>query len=302
VTEGSGHVIDPAGDASRALQAAVALHGPGVLGNATMLDAFCANRLADLTGEAVLISSAAQSDVPALLRRQADSLSLNAAIASVAATLSQARSLDDTGCVWVVTEFARALNYPVPARTQPMVVLPAPPNAPTLPLTPAGAGGFTDQGDALPPGPAAAATATSAAASGAAGSGAAAFGAAGSGAAASGAAAGSGGPTGPTPPLGTPAPAGGPRPGGGGINRNALGIAAAIVLVAAYLGIAASAHLSPFSKASNSTPYVNPSPSPSDSGLGLAGGGDRSAPGRGRDGTRADPGALPGWLYRQVGV
>jgi hypothetical protein len=292
VTEGAGHVIDPAGDASRALQAAVALHGPGVLGNAAMLDAFCANRLAGLTGEAVLISSAAQSDVPALLRRQADSLGLDAAIASVAATLSQSRSLDDTACVWVVTEFARALNYPVPARSQPAIVLPQAPNALTQPVSPGGSGGFTDQGDALAPGPAAV--------GGSAGTlplGAAALGAAGVGAAGSGAA-GSGGSGGPTPPLGTTGPGGGPRIGGIQVNRNALGIAAAVVLVAAYLGIASAAHLSPFAKVSHSTPIVNPSPS--DSGLGLVGGGDRSVRGRGPEGTRAVPGAVT--VVRYAGV
>jgi hypothetical protein len=291
VTEGAGHVIDPAGDASRALQAAVALHGPGVLGNAAMLDAFCANRLAGLTGEAILISSAAQYDVPALLRRQADSLGLDAAIASVAATLSQARSLDDTASVWVVTEFARALNYPVPARAQPVIVMPQPPNALTQPLGPGGSGGFTDQGDALAPGSASAGTPPlGAAALGVAGLGAAGLGAAGLG--------GSGGSGGPTPPLGTTGPGGGPRIGGIQVNRNALGIAAAVVLVAAYLGIASAAHLSPFAKASHSTPIVNPSPS--DSGLGLVGGGDRSVPGRGPDGTRAGPGAVT--VIRYAGV
>jgi hypothetical protein len=48
------------------------------------------------------------------------------------------------------------------------------------------------------------------------------------------------------PPGGGPPPQGRPPSKSGGLNRNVLGIAAAIALVAAYLGIAAVAHLSPF--------------------------------------------------------
>ncbi len=287
MTEGMGHVIDPAGVARGALQAAVAGNGPGILSNAVMLDDFCRDRLVGLPGEAVLISSAARSDVPGLLRQQTGTLGLDAAIASVAATLSQAHSLDDTASVWVVTEFARALGYPVPARAEPMIVMPQPPAA-TLPLPPPGSGGLTDQGDALPPGPAPATQAWGAG-----------FGTAGS-----------GGPTGPTQPLGPPGPPGpgGPRRGGIMANRNVLGLVAAILVVGAYLGIAAAAGLSPFAKSSNTTP----TPNPSNTGLGLVGG-DRSVPGRGPDGTRANPGpvtvtryagvpdlaagALPGWLF-----
>jgi hypothetical protein len=315
VTEGTGHVIDPAGDASRALQAAVALHGPGVLGNAVMLDGFCAERLVGLTGEAVLISSAARSNVPALLRQQADSLSLDAAIASVADTVSRAHSLDDTACVWVVTEFARALGYPVPARARPMIVMPQPPTGPTQPMPPGGSGGFTDQGDALAP---------TLMAGGPAGSPP--FGAGGSAALTQPYGAtgqfGSPGPGGPAGPGGTPGgpagpggtPAGGPARNGIAANRTVLGVIVAIVLVAAFLGIASATHLSPFSKSSHTTPIRTPVPSSSDSSLGLAGRSERSVPSRGPDGARANPGAvtvtlesaggpdlaagaIPGWLY-----
>ena len=70
MTEGMGHVIDPAGVARSALQAAVADYGPDVLWNAARLDDFCRDRLAGLPGEAALISSAARSNVPGLLRQQ----------------------------------------------------------------------------------------------------------------------------------------------------------------------------------------------------------------------------------------
>jgi hypothetical protein len=320
VAEGMGHVIDPAGEASRALLAAVAQHGPSVLGDAARLDDVCRDRLVGLPGEAVLISSAARSDVPALLRqRAADGLGLDVAIASAAATLSQAHSLDDTACLWVVTEFARALGYPVPMRTQPTIVMPQPPTAGTQPPTPTGSGGVTDQGDALAP------TAPVPTPAGPTGFG----------------PAGSAGPAG--PPLGPPGsgeateplatPPGGPQPGRIRVNRGVLAAAAAIALVVTYLGIALAAHLSPFAKTSNPSPApISPSSTdPGPSGLGLAGSSDHSdwsspgpaadpdgapsdsVPGRGPDGTRRNPGpvaviryadardlaagALPAWLF-----
>jgi hypothetical protein len=235
VTEGMGHVIDPAGVARSALQAAVAHYGPDVLWNADMLDGFCRDRLAGLPGEAVLISSAARSNVPGLLRRQVDTLGLNAAITRVAAVLSGAHSLNETACVWVVTEFARILGYPVPMRTQPMIVA-AESLAVTQTMLPAGSGGAVGPhpasgpaGPAVPTGPA-------------------------------------GPPVPPQPPGSTvpvATPSGGPRPGGIVVNRDALGVAAAIVLVTAYLGIAAAAHLSPFAKAASNSPV---SPNGSSSG------------------------------------
>lgn len=235
VTEGMGHVIDPAGVARSALQAAVADYGTDVLWNAARLDDFCRDRLAGLPGEAALISSAARSDVPGLLRQQVGALGLDAAITSVAATLSRAHSLNDSACVWVVTEFARILGYPVPIRTRPMIAA-AEPWSVTQTMLPAGSGGAAGPhtasgpaGPAVPTGPAWP-------------------------------------PVPPQPPGSTvPAgpPSGGPRPGGIQVNRDALGVAVAIVLVAAYLGVAAAAHLSPFAKASLNSPV---SPNPSSSG------------------------------------
>src|ERR1700734_4136704 len=70
VTEGNGHVIDPAGEARRALQAGVAERGPQALSNAVIMDGVCRDRLGGLPGEAILIGSAARSDVPALLRER----------------------------------------------------------------------------------------------------------------------------------------------------------------------------------------------------------------------------------------
>lgn len=118
MTEGNGHAIDPAGDARRTLHAAVAEHGPEVLSNAVIMDRICQDRLSDLPGEAILISSAARSDVPAMLRNLIARLGNYGAIQSVAVTLADAHGLDTAACLWVVREFARAMGLIASGGTQ----------------------------------------------------------------------------------------------------------------------------------------------------------------------------------------
>jgi hypothetical protein len=191
VAEGNGHVIDPDGEARRALQAAVAGHGPQALSNAVIMDAICQDRLADLPGEAVLIGSAARSDVPALLRELIPRMGNYGAIQSAAATLAEAHGLDNAACLWVVREFARALGLIAPGGIQPTARI-----------------GATDPG------------------------------------AETGAGAGAGAGAGPGSAGGSPPRR--PPSSARVLNRNTVGIAAAIALVAGYLGVAAVAHLSPF--------------------------------------------------------
>ena len=95
MTEGTGHVIDPDGDARRALLEAVAEHGPQALSDATIMDNLCRNHLAALPGESILIVSASRADVPALLRDKIPELGNYGAIQSVAATLARASDLDN---------------------------------------------------------------------------------------------------------------------------------------------------------------------------------------------------------------
>ena len=187
MTEGNGHVIDPAGQASRALRAAVTEHGPQVLSNAVIMDGICRDHLSGLPGESILIGSAAWSDVPALLRQRAASMGIDRAIRSVAATLAEAHALDTAASVWVVSEFARALGYALPTEAPP---------------------------------------------------------AAGPGTAVRG-----------QPPFGSRPPP-----------RNALGVAAAVGLIAVYFGIAAVAHLTPFHQAASSVRIIT-SGQPSHPGL-----------------------------------
>ena len=119
MTEGDGHVIDPAGDAHRVLQAVVAEHGPQALSNAVIMDGVCQARLSNLPGEAILIASAARSDVPTMLGDLIPRLGNYGAIQSVAASLADAHGLDTAACVWVVREFARALGLIASGGTQP---------------------------------------------------------------------------------------------------------------------------------------------------------------------------------------
>jgi hypothetical protein len=277
VTEGTGHVIDPAGDARRTLQDAVTSHGPEVLSDATVMEHLCRTQLTALPGECILIVSAARSDVPALLRDAIPQHGNYGAIQSVATTLAQASDLDGAASLWVVREFARALGLIAPGGTQSM---PRP--------APGGSGaGATGTG---------AAGAAAAAAAGEMGAG-------GTGAGSGGGTGVPGGPElapgmagGPQPGMAGPQPgmaagrqpgmAGGPQPGMGGgpagrgssgsklFNRNTVGIAAAIALVAGYLGVAAVAHLSPFpakavaatsSQSASTAPSTSPATTPATS-------------------------------------
>jgi hypothetical protein len=284
VTEGTGHVIDPAGDARRAVQDAVTSHGPEVLSDATVMEHLCRTQLTALPGECILIVSAARSDVPALLRDAIPQHGNYGAIQSVATTLAQASDLDGAASLWVVREFARALGLIAPGGTQSMP-RPAPGG------TGAGVPGAGAAGAA-----AAAATGEMGAGSTGAGSGGG-TGVPGGPELASGMA---GGPPpgmagpqpgmagGPPPGMAGPQPgmAAGPQPGMGGgpagrgssgsklFNRNTVGIAAAIALVAGYLGVAAVAHLSPFpakavaatsSQSASTPPSTSPATTPATS-------------------------------------
>jgi hypothetical protein len=236
VTEVTGHVIDPDGEARRALLEAVAEHGPGALSDATIMDTLCRTRLTALPGESILIVSAARADVPALLRSEIPELGNYGAIQSVAATLARASDLDGAASLWVVREFARTLGMIAPGGTQQMPRI-------------------------VPGGPAAEAAGAGAAGAGAAGAGAGVPppGMPGAGAQ----------PPGMPGAGGTGGPPARKSPRSRMLTRNTIGVTAAIALVAGYLGVAAAAHLSPFpaetvaaSSSQSQSPSTGPSTSP----------------------------------------
>lgn len=281
MAENTGPAFDPGGAARSVLQSAVADFGARVLSNPAIVDGICDDRLPEWPREASLISTAARADVADLLQQQAGGIGADTAVRLTAGTLAESRSLDPAACVWVVSEFARALGYHVSDG-----------------LPPAGHGA---------PGPTAAGT--GAAGNGAAGNGAAGDGGAGNGAAgdavttppdqvgyraapspgadptvlpgrgdgpASGEVAAlghvptvtSGPPLGagaapPGPGGGLPAPPGPPpvRPGGPSQKVLLAGGAAAILVL--YLILAGATHLPPFGKATptpSPTPPASPSP------------------------------------------
>ncbi len=216
MTEGTGHVIDPDGDARRALLEAVAGHGPEALSDATIMDNLCRSRLAALPGESILIVSAARADVPALLRSKIPELGNYGAIQDVAATLARASDLDNAASMWVVREFARALGMIAPGGTQP-----------SRPASPPGA--WRQGGGRRAPGAAARCRCRCW--------------------------------------CGCRRAAPTRKSSGSRVlTRNTVGVAAAIALVAGYLGVAAAAHLSPFpadtvAATSSQSPSTRPSTS-----------------------------------------
>jgi len=214
VTEGNGHAIDPDGVARRALQAVVTGHGPQALSDAELMDRVGRDDLAGLPAEAALISRAARADVAGQLRERIPQVGNYGAIQSVASTLAETESLDKARCLWVVREFARALGLIAAGGTQPAPATGARPE-----LNEAASGAVAPEvggpvADAEPPGPMMR----------------------------------------PDPPVAGQAVAGlaadsapgRPASGSKTPSRNVLGIAAAIALVALYLGVAAAAHLAPF--------------------------------------------------------
>jgi hypothetical protein len=254
VTEGNGHLIDPNGEARRALLEAVSEHGPEALSNAVIMDNVCRDQLAGLPGESILIGSAVRTDVPALLRDLIPRMGNYGAIQSAAATLAEEHELDMAACLWVVREFARALGHIAPG--------PATGGSGSFPgLGPAvaaeGSAAEAEQPEGAGSARLASETPAGETPAGETPAGETPEGAAG---ASAGSKSEGGGP--PGRPGGPPGRPGGPpgRPGPGGppgrpgqpsegsrvFNRNTLGVAAAIALVAGYLGVAAVAHLSPF--------------------------------------------------------
>jgi hypothetical protein len=304
VTEGNGHLIDPNGEARRALLEAVAEHGPEALSDVVIMDNVCRDHLTGLPGESTLIASAARTDVPALLRDLIPRLGNYGAIQSAAATLAEENELDTAACLWVVREFARALGHiapgPAPGGSGSFPGLGRQPNAGSAsiasetamseiprseaPEGEARAGDESAEGESAEGTSSAGAGAEGRSAEGRSAGGGSAGGGSGiaeadhaegsqpegdagagyvatsrvaaGGAAEGGRAVSAGGPGGggagspglpPQGPGGPPGGAGGAPPERSRVfNRNTLGVAAAIALVAGYLGVAAVAHLSPF--------------------------------------------------------
>ena len=136
MADDTGPTFDPGGAARSVLRSAVADFGAPVLSNPAIVDGICEDRLPEWPREASLISTAARADVAELLQQQAGGVGADTAVRLTAGTLADSRSLDPAACLWVVSEFARALGYqvtgPPPDPARPRA---APPPDPARPRT-----------------------------------------------------------------------------------------------------------------------------------------------------------------------
>ena len=129
--------LDAQGEARDALSSVVADFGPRVLSDPRMLGSRMSDLLPDLPKERQLLLTAAEADVAGELRRhvQEQHLDPNTAVQLVARSLTDRKSIDPTSSMWVATQYAQALGYPVQPGAMPPP-RPTPPAGPTLPPQP----------------------------------------------------------------------------------------------------------------------------------------------------------------------
>ncbi len=239
--------LDAQGEAHEALSSAVASFGPRVLSNPRILGNVVTDLLPDLPRERSLLVTAAEADVAGELSQHVEQQHLDAdtAIQLVARGLSDRKMIDPAASMWVASEYAQALGYPVGSSSRsggaapPRVI---PQDQDTITSL---AGQGSPQAQTLPPQP---------------DRGGGRYGGAGGGGYAPGGAGQPAGPAGPVWPQPQPQPVP-PRRKRNGRVIAAGGTAAVVVL---YLIIAAAAHIAPFTGPTpKPTPSPRPSPSPS---------------------------------------
>ncbi|HSZ28502.1 MAG TPA: hypothetical protein VK784_01940, partial [Pseudonocardiaceae bacterium] len=124
--------LDAQGEARDALSSVVADFGPRVLSDPRMLGSRMSDLLPDLPKERQLLITAAEADVAGELARhvQEQHLDPNTAVQLVAGSLTDRKSIDPVSSMWVATQYARALGYPVQPGAMPPPVRPTPPPQP----------------------------------------------------------------------------------------------------------------------------------------------------------------------------
>jgi hypothetical protein len=123
--------LDAQGEARDALSSVVADFGPRVLSDPRMLGSRMSDLLPDLPKERQLLITAAEADVAGELARhvQEQHLDPKTAVQLVAGSLTDRKSIDPVSSMWVATQYARALGYPV----QPGAMPPPQPTPPPQP-------------------------------------------------------------------------------------------------------------------------------------------------------------------------
>ena len=136
--------LDPQGEAHQALSTLAADYGQRVLSDPRMIGNLVTDLLPDLPRERSLLVTGAEADIAGELTQhvQEQHLDPNTAVQLVARSLVDRRSLDPAASMWVTSEYAQALGYPVQSSqappppgpgglNPPPVVGPAPPQTVT---------------------------------------------------------------------------------------------------------------------------------------------------------------------------
>ncbi len=132
--------LDAQGEAHDALSTAVDSYGQRVLSDPHILGNLVTDLLPDQPRERHLLVAAAEADVAGELRQHVEEQHLDpdTAVRLVASSLSDRRSIDPAASMWVATEYAQVLGYPVQSGGQPGPP-PGPPAGPPLVTPPVGA-------------------------------------------------------------------------------------------------------------------------------------------------------------------
>jgi hypothetical protein len=107
--------LDAQGEAHQALSTVVTDYGQRVLSDPRMIGNIVTDLLPDLPRERGLLVTAAEADVAGELtqRVQHQHLDPDTAVQMVARSLIERKSIDPAASMWVTTEYAQALGYPV---------------------------------------------------------------------------------------------------------------------------------------------------------------------------------------------
>jgi hypothetical protein len=140
--------LDAQGEARDALSSVVADFGPRVLSDPRMLGSRMSDLLPDLPKERQLLITAAEADVAGDLTRhvQEQHLDANTAVQLVAGSLTDRKSIDPASSMWVASEYAKALGYPVQPGAMPPSGRSFSPPPPPPPLQPSGQDTVTTYG------------------------------------------------------------------------------------------------------------------------------------------------------------
>lgn len=147
--------LDNSGEARLAIQEIYRDYGPAGIDDEALVNRLLPDLLPDSPREASLLRSAAGARVGRLLAdRVAAQMPIDAAVRDVTAILVERLAFDRTACLWVVSEFARAMGHAVdiqPDEPPRDSVGAAAAGIPPQGGTPPQAGGTPPQGGGMPP-------------------------------------------------------------------------------------------------------------------------------------------------------